>query len=165
MVRYRPTKYDPNRTRLTIGSNLINFPGDCGTPTVYLLTVKMHLNSTISTKKAHYITIDIKDFHLNTPMERYKYMRLKLVDLPDDVAKQYDLGNKVTADGWIYLEVRKRMYGLPQAGLLAKNLLEERLNKKGYKKSELTPGLWTHQWSTIFFTFCVDDFGVKYFRK
>ena len=28
------------------------------------------------------MTIDIKDFYLNTPMERYKYMRLKLETSP-----------------------------------------------------------------------------------
>ena len=54
------------------------------------------------------------------------------------------------------------MYGLPQAGLLAQQLLEERLNNKGYSQSTLVPGLWTHEWRTITFTLCVDDFGVKY---
>ena len=50
VVSYRPTKKDPNRTRLTIGGDRINYPGNCGTPTVNLLTIKLHLNSTISTK-------------------------------------------------------------------------------------------------------------------
>ena len=54
------------------------------------------------------------------------------------------------------------MYGLPQAGLLANELLEERLNKAGYHQSKLVPGLWTHEWRPIQFTLVVDDFGVKY---
>ena len=33
------------------------------------------------------MTIDIKDFYLNTPMPRYKYLRLKLEDLPKDFTK------------------------------------------------------------------------------
>ena len=54
------------------------------------------------------------------------------------------------------------MYGLPQVVLLAQQLLEERLNAKGYSQSNLVPGLWTHEWRPITFTLCVDDFGVKY---
>ena len=52
------------------------YPGDCGTPTVALLTIKLHQSSTISTKDARYMTIDINNFYLNTPMERFEYMRL-----------------------------------------------------------------------------------------
>ena len=53
------------------------------------------------------------------------------------------------------------MYGLPQAGLLANELLEKRLNKYGYYQSKLVPGLWTHEWRPIQFTLVVDDFGVS----
>ena len=92
-------------------------------------------------------------------------MRLKLRDLPDDFTKQYNLAAKVTKDGYVYIQVRKGMYGLLQAGKLAQELLEKRLNKKGYHQSELTPGLWTHKWRPITFTLCVDDFGVEYVDK
>ena len=44
------------------------------------------------------MTIDIKDFYLNTPMSRYEYMRLKLSDLSANFFKQYDLTAKVTGD-------------------------------------------------------------------
>ena len=54
------------------------------------------------------------------------------------------------------------MYGLLQAGLIAKQLLEKRLNKNGYKHSEITPGFWTHDWRPICFSLCVDDFSIKY---
>jgi len=36
---YRDGKKDKYRTRITMGGNLVNFPGDCGTPTADLLTV------------------------------------------------------------------------------------------------------------------------------
>ena len=49
---YRPEKADPNRIRLTVGGNRINYPGDCGTPTADMLTVKLLLNSTVSTNGA-----------------------------------------------------------------------------------------------------------------
>ena len=57
------------------------------------------------------------------------------------------------------------MYGLPQAGLLAQELLEQRLGKQGYTQSKVTPGFWTHSGHPISFTLVVDDFGVKYVGK
>jgi hypothetical protein len=77
--------------------------------------VKLLLNSVISTKNARFMTIDIKDFYLNTPMMRYEYMRLKLSELPPDFIEEYKLNNKATKDGYVYLEIRGGIYGLPQA--------------------------------------------------
>jgi hypothetical protein len=71
----QPEKLDkPNRTRLVTGGNRVHYPEDAGTPTANLLTVKLLLNSTISTPNAKFMTIDIKDVYLNTPMARYEYM-------------------------------------------------------------------------------------------
>ena len=98
------------------------------------------------------MTLDIKDFYLNTPMARFEYMRLKLTNLPAGVIKHYNLNAKVTTDGYVYFEIRCGMYGLLQAGLIAQKLLEERLNKEGYSQSERTPGLWTHKWRPINFS-------------
>ena len=131
VVNFRPEKEDPYYTRLTVGSNRVNYPYDCGTPTVDIDTVKYLLNSVISTSLAKFITINIKDFYLCTPMTRFEYMRLKLSDLPDDVVRHYKLAEKVTKDGYVYVEIRRGMYGLPQAGLIGQKLLEQRLNKEG----------------------------------
>ena len=59
----------------------------------------------------------------------------------------------------------KGMYGLPQAGLIANELLEKRLNKHGYQQSKLVPGLWKHDTRPIQFTLVVNNFGVKYVRE
>ena len=69
------------------------------------------------------MTIDIKDFYLMTLMDQYEYMRLKLADLPEDVIQQYTLREKVTKDGYIYLEIRQGVYGLPLSGILAQKQL------------------------------------------
>ena len=63
-------------------------------------------------------------------MTCFKYMRLKLIDFPDNVVRHYKLANKVTKDGYVYVEIRRGMYGLPQAGLIAQKLPEQRLNKE-----------------------------------
>ena len=62
VVSYRPEKADPNRTRLTVGGDRVNYPGYFGIPTTDLLADKLLLNSKISTPGTHFITIDIKDF-------------------------------------------------------------------------------------------------------
>jgi hypothetical protein len=54
------------------------------------------------------------------------------------------------------------MYSLPQAGLIAQELLEKRLNARGYYQSKFTPGLWTHETRNTKFALVVDDFGIKY---
>jgi hypothetical protein len=51
-----------------VGGNRVHYPGNAGTPTPDLLTVKLLINSTINTPNAQYMTMDIKDFYLNTPM-------------------------------------------------------------------------------------------------
>jgi hypothetical protein len=59
---------EPNRTRLVARGNRVYNAGDAGIPTPNLLTIKLIINSTISTAEAKFMTMDIKDFYLNTPM-------------------------------------------------------------------------------------------------
>jgi len=106
-----------------MGGNIINYPSNCGTPTADLLTVKLMLNSIISTPNAKFMTIDIKDFYLMTPMNRFEYFWMKLELFPQDIIEEYGLRYKVDADGNIFCEVRRGMYGLPQAGIITQELL------------------------------------------
>jgi hypothetical protein len=57
------------------------------------------------------------------------------------------------------------MYGLPQAGIIAQELLAKRLRKHGYTQSKTMPGLWTHEWHPITFSLIVDNFGVNTLEK
>jgi hypothetical protein len=162
----RPQKLDePNRTRLVIGGNNTNYPFEVGTPTAEMLLAKILWNSVISTKGGRFMTIDIKNFYLMTPLNRPEYFRMKLSDIPQEIIDEYNLLQKATPDGWVYVEVRRGMYGLPQSGLLAQELLEKRLNEHGYFQDQYVPGLWHHKYRPITFTLVVDDFGVKYCRK
>ena len=98
-------------------------------------------------------------------MKRYEYLILKLCDIPEEIIKEYSLRTIASPDRSVYAKVRKGMYRLPQAGLIANKLLEKQLNKEGYFQSTLVPGLWTHKTRPILFTLVVDDFGVKYTCK
>ena len=106
-----------------MGRDQTNCPFDCGTPTADLLTTKLLLNSVISTPGAKFMTIDISNFYLNTLLSRYKYMRMKLDIFHGDVIAAYNLCEKVEPNGYVYIKVCKGIYGLPQAGLLAQELL------------------------------------------
>ncbi len=75
MVAYRPEKNNHYQTWLMVDEDRVNFPGNCET-TVDFLTAKILLNSMVSTPEAKFMTIDIKDLCLNTPMYHYKYMQL-----------------------------------------------------------------------------------------
>eukprot|EP00804_Cyclotella_cryptica_P018668 CCRYP_007187-RC/>CCRYP_007187-RC protein AED:0.39 eAED:0.39 QI:0/0/0/1/0/0/2/0/276 len=127
-----------DRIRLTVGGNRINYPGDCGTPTADMITVKILLNSVISTLNAKFMTIDIKDFYLNTPMARPEYMRLKLADIPAAIIDLYKVRD-IAQDGYVFVRIQKGI--------------------------KLNPSFWTHDWRPICFALCVDDFGVKYVGK
>jgi hypothetical protein len=161
VVDYRPQKADPNRVRLTAGGNLIEYPGELTTRTAELTTTKMLWNSVISTENARYMCLDIKNFYLGTPMDRFEYMKMPLSIFPQATIEQYDL-DKHAKHGFVYLEIRKAIYGLPQAGILANKLLRQRLRPHGYYEVAHTPGLWKHISNPTQFTLTVDDFGVKY---
>ena len=90
---------------------------------------------------------------------------MKLSDFPEKVIEHYNLCEKATPNGFVYVAIKWGMYGLPQSVILAQTLLEKRLNAHGYHQIRITPGLWTHEWWPICFKLVVDDFGVKYVGK
>ena len=59
MVDYLPQNDELNCTRLTVGGNLIDYPGDVSTPTTNTTTANILWNSFVSTPKFMYICIDI----------------------------------------------------------------------------------------------------------
>jgi len=147
--------------RITVGGNLIDYPGELTTRTADLTTAKIMWNSVLSTPEAKYACADVGNFYLATPMERYEYMRIKREQIPDAFMDKYDLWDKVH-NGYVYCEIRRGMYGLPQAGIIANQLLKKRLAKFGYYEMPHTPGLWRHESRPVSFTLVVDDFGIKY---
>jgi hypothetical protein len=164
LVRPKKTE-EPNRTKLVAGGDRVHYPFDAGTPTANLLTVKLLINSVISTPGRRFFTMDIKNFYLCMPMSQYEYMRLKLSDTPEGVIEHYKLRDIATPEGYDYCEIRQGMYGLPQAGIIAQELLAKRLKEHGYLQSKTMPGLWKHEWRPIIFSLVINDFGVKYVGK
>eukprot|EP00804_Cyclotella_cryptica_P007549 CCRYP_010638-RA/>CCRYP_010638-RA protein AED:0.05 eAED:0.05 QI:0/0/0/1/1/1/3/0/1237 len=141
----RPEKKEPNRTRLVVGRDRINYPGEVATPTADMLAAKILFNSVISTANARFMTMDISNFYLNTPLKRPEYIRMKLSDIPEEIITEYKLRDLMEPDDCVYIIIVLGMYGLPHARLIANKLLEKRLNQHGYQQSKLVPGLWKHK--------------------
>jgi hypothetical protein len=143
-----------------MGGNLIKYPGDVLTLSANLTTSKCLWNITISTEGAKYMCLDVKNFYLGTPMDSFEYMRIPIKLIPQEIILQYNL-LPLVSDGHVYIEVQKGMYGLPQAGILANQLLAGRLAIHGYHQIKFTPGLWRHFTRPIQFTLVMDDFGLN----
>ena len=66
-------------------------------------------------------------------------------------------------DGYVYIKIKKGMYGLKQSAILAYKHLSFFLNGADYSRIIRTLGLWKHLTKQTIFCLCVDDFGVKYY--
>ena len=108
-----------------------------------MVSSKLLWNSTISTKGARFAGADIKNMYLKTPLHRFEYMKTPLSLFPQDIINHYRLNNKVL-NGYVYMEICKGMYGLPQAGILANKLLKKCLAIHSYYEKQHTPGLFKH---------------------
>ena len=107
---------------------------------------------------------DIANFYLNKLMDRYEYMKLPLDIIPEEIIQQYNL-KKLEHKVFVYMEIQKGMYGLPQAGKIANDKPKINLAKFGYEPAPITPVLWRHQTRPLQFSLVADDFGIKYERQ
>jgi hypothetical protein len=96
--------------------NLLNVPYDVSVRTASLDTVKLLIHSVISGNYS-WMTIDIADFYLGTPLPaaRYEYLCIHADKIPTSIMDQYNL-TPLLYNRHVYFEIRKRMYGLPQSG-------------------------------------------------
>ena len=89
-------------------------------------------------------------------MARYEYMKLALACILDKIIEQYNL-NTLSSDGWVYLEIRKGIPGLKQAGRIAKDQLKVHLSKFGFAPIPRTPELWKHDTTPTWFSLVYDE--------
>ena len=88
-------------------------------------------------------------------------MRMLLDIVPEELQEAYGPKEKAKI-GFVYMEIQKVMYGLPQSVILANKLFNKRLTELGYFEMLHTLGLWKHVSRPIAFTLVVNDFGNKY---
>ena len=64
-----------------MGGDRINYPGEVATPTAEMLVAKLLFNSTISTKGARFMTMDISNFYLNSPLPHPELLSRECLNL------------------------------------------------------------------------------------
>jgi hypothetical protein len=164
----RPGKSEVYRVRKAVGGDRLDAYQDVRSPAVGVTDTKLHLNSVISDAAlgARYATCDLKDFFLGSTMPVYQYMKVHRRYLTAEIMEEYALTEDYfDAKGYCYLEIRKGMYGLKEAAILAYDQLCAHLAPYGYHPVRHTPGLWRHKDRPTTFTLAVDDFGIKFFCK
>ena len=161
----RSQKDETHHVRICAGGDKVDYPGDPSSPAVSITNAKLHINSTISDAKkgARYLCLDITKFYFGNPLTYFQYIRVHFSLIPLEVRDEYNL--TAEDDGYVYFEVRRGIYGLKEAGLIAFTTLVTNLAPFGYLTMQFTPGLWRYVSRPTTFTLCVDDFGVKYFTK
>jgi hypothetical protein len=164
VAEYKPHKDEKHRIRFTCGSDRVDYPGKVSTKTADITTAKLLFNLVISTPGARFVAFDIKNFYLNNPMDRYEYMWIPLRDIPSDILQQYNIATIARHDK-VLVEIRKGMYRLPQAGIIAKHRLQAHLKTHGYFATPNTPGMFQHKSRPFTFSLVLDDFGIKYVGK
>lgn len=160
---FRPLKTEQYRMRLTAGGNLIHCTLEKTTHMADVLLTKLFFNSVISTPKALFFTIYIKDFYLHNNLPYPEYMAINYDTIPEDIQQYYNL-NDIVHHHKVYVQINKGMYGLPQAGHIAFDKLQTTLNTAGFHTHPTTPGLWTHNIHPLSFILSTDDFGIKYVK-
>jgi hypothetical protein len=108
--------------------------------------------------------LDVGNVYLETPLDRYDYMKIPIALFPSWIKKKYNQ-DEHTNNWFVYVEIRKAIYGLPQGEYSANKRLWENLKPNGYYEVSHTPGLWRHKRRPIQFSLVCDDFGVKYAGK
>ena len=155
------------RVRGTVGGNNLSYQGGVSAWTADLMTIKLFLNATVS-EDADWMTLDIKDFYLGTPMDEPEYMWIRYNQIPLSTQKKYgiyDPDPERQRTGSVLVKIKKGMYGLKQAGKLAQARLIAHLAAHGYMNTPEAPCMFRHQTRNIAFVLVVDDFGIKYKGK
>ena len=67
------------------GDNRINYPSQVATPMAEMLVAKLLFNSVISTHGERFMTKDIANFYMMTPLKRPEYVKIKLRDIPAEI--------------------------------------------------------------------------------
>ena len=143
----RPLKSEMFQVRLTVGGDCLQYPDDTASPAATLLESKLLLNSTISqsAQGARFMTLDSKDFFLQTKMDRPEFMKIHSKYFLPDIQDKYNIQSIVHTDGYVYCRIKRGMYGLKQATRLAYDSLKEHLGRHGYYPDKIATNIWSHK--------------------
>jgi hypothetical protein len=127
---YKPHKKKKECIILIVGGERLKYSGGKANTTADITTFKILINVALSSKDAAMMMMNIKNYYLGTPFPLYEYMIMLLSCFLEEKVEKYNL-KELAVDGWVYIEIRKGMYGLKQAGLLSNQLLQKRMTPFG----------------------------------
>ena len=162
VFKVKPEKEENDPTRLTVGGNLLDFTGNLSDPTVSVTTAKCVFKSVVSTPGAMFLLADIKHFYLNNILPDPEFMRIPLKIIPQEIIDAYKLTAPVDNHGCIYMCIKKGVYDLKQAGIIANQELVKHMAPFVYHPVQHTPGLWVHDSIKTIFSLVVGNFYVQY---
>ena len=127
-------KSEPYCVKLVVVGNKLEYLDDVGSSAASLLEIKLMVNSVISEAQqgACFLSTDLKDFFLATPMAHPFYMKIHCKHIPKEIIDQYQLEDKFH-NNYIYVKIKKGMYSLNEATILAYQHLINNLAPLGYK--------------------------------
>ena len=103
---WRPEKDKPNRCRITAGGDRLQYHGNTTTHTASMETIKIHINSTISTINARYCTMDCSNMYLESYLPTPQYVRFLRSLIPLKFYEQYNLDHYAEGD-YVYARINK----------------------------------------------------------
>ena len=83
--------------------NQVVYTGKAGTKTASLDLCKLMMNRVTSRKGSKFITYNIRNYYLTTPLDYPEYVKIKLTDIPQDFIDEYNLHDYVKK-GWVYIQ-------------------------------------------------------------
>ena len=88
-------------------------------------TSKLIWNSVVRTATdAKNMTINIKNYYLGVTLDHFEHTKMPINTIFfQHIINQYDLYTNAQK-GFVYIEISKAIYDLPQAGILTNNLLQ-----------------------------------------
>ena len=160
---HRPLMKERFRVRLTLGGDVLEYDGNASSPAASLLEAKLLINSVISDSHlgAKFMSIDLKDFFLQSYLEEPEYIRIHGKYFVGDIREKYNIDDILAPDGYVYCEAVKSMYGLKQVAKLAPEQLIKTFKPFGYYPDTKSQNIWAHTTRKTKFCLRVDDYCIK----
>ena len=127
VVDLRSNKAVHERLRMCMGGENMESVMETTTRTADLTTCKLHMNGVVSTLGARFAGGDVNYFYLNTSLRRKRCGKVRAKYITEETIRKNNLEQYIEDDRWLHFEIGKEMYGIPEAGRLANDLLQARL--------------------------------------
>ncbi|KAL7478374.1 hypothetical protein ACHAW6_004138 [Cyclotella cf. meneghiniana] len=104
-----------------------------------MITAKMLFNSVISTPGARFMTMDISNVYLMTPLTHPEYLRVKLRDIPEEIIREYNLASLADPPALCTFSCRSACMVSHKQASLQTNYLKNASTHMGTSKASLSP--------------------------